>query len=181
MQAAGTRGQRPRRQEASAGCFPAVHPQCDNKWSGWGPQGWVRPRSGTGTPQLGRWVDSPPPPFRKGLADTLHPGPLPPQAEELSRSPCPSAPSSGSRTFPDFCPQSLPFSLDPRKVSRDNPSGSRLQDGQQQALMGGSDPQSCPCKGWEAEILRFCHRVEAWSLLSQFSPSAFFLPGQVSS
>ena len=53
MQAAGTRGQRPRSQEASAGCFPAVHPQCDDKWSGWGQQGRVRPRSETGTLQLG--------------------------------------------------------------------------------------------------------------------------------
>ena len=124
MQAAGTRGQRPRSQEAAAGCFPAVHPQRDEKWSGWGPQGRVRPRPEAGTPQLGRWADSPPPPFRKGLADTrllVPPGPLPRQAEELSRSPCPSAPSSGSSTLPDFCPQSLPFSLDPRKGSRDNP------------------------------------------------------------
>lgn len=134
MQAAGTRGQRPRSQEASAGCFPAVHPQCDDKWSGWGQQGRVRPRSETGTLQQGRSEDSPPPPFRKGLADTLllvHPDPPPltsrgavPKSMLLIAPLPPALP-------PDFCPQSLPFSLDPRKIARDNHSGSSLQDGQQ--------------------------------------------------
>lgn len=151
-------------------------------------RGGVKLRSQTGTLQLGRLEDSPPPPCRKGLhflADTLpfvHPDPLPPKQRCCPRVHAPrspSSPSSGSSRFPDFYPQSLPFSPDHRKLSR-HP----LWEQTSGQAAGGTDtcsvPQPLPLHGvgkWKSS-----NSVTGQSsgvLLSQVSPSDFFLPGQV--
>ena len=142
-------------------------------------------RSETGTLQLGRLEDSPPPPCRKGLhflADTLpfvHPDPLPQSRGAVPESMLLVAHLPPALGLAGFQTSTLSPSLFLQIIGKyqDIHSGSRLRDRQQQALTSALSLSLCPCMGWGSGNLPILSqgRVLVFSYVRSHPQTSFFL------